>query len=81
MIKIKNLNFHYDNRQVLHDINVELSAGSITGLIGPNGAGKSTLMRCIAGLEQPTDGVVLLNGTPILDNPRKSFAQLGYLKV
>ncbi|ULJ59299.1 ABC transporter ATP-binding protein [Wielerella bovis] len=79
MIKIQQLNFHYDVRQVLYDINLQLDVGSITGLIGPNGAGKSTLMRCMAGLENPSSGTVLLNGKPILDNPRASFAQLGYL--
>lgn len=79
MIHIQNLNFHYDVRQVLHDINLQLDTGSITGLIGPNGAGKSTLMRCMAGLDSPSSGTVLLNGKPILDDPRASFAQLGYL--
>ena len=79
MLSAQNLNFHYDSRQVLYNINVELPAGSITGLIGPNGAGKSTLMRCMAGLECPSSGEVLLSGKPILANPRESFAQLGYL--
>lgn len=79
MISIQNLDFHYDARQVLHNINLSLHSGSITGLIGPNGSGKSTLMRCMAGLEQPSRGVVCLQGKPILDNPRASFAQLGYL--
>ncbi len=79
MIKIQNLNFYYDTRQVLHDINLALVSGSITGLIGPNGAGKSTLMRCMAALEIPSQGTILLNDQPILDNPRASFAQLGYL--
>lgn len=79
MINVKNLDFCYGNKQVLHSINVQLHSGSITGLIGPNGAGKSTLMRCMAGLEKPTKGVVLLNDKPILENPRVSFTQLGYL--
>ena len=79
MLSAQNLNFHYDSHQVLHNINVELPKGSITGLIGPNGAGKSTLMRCMAGLECPSSGEVHLNGKPILANPRESFAQLGYL--
>ena len=56
MLTAQNLNFHYDSHQVLHNINVELPNGSITGLIGPNGAGKSTLMRCMAGLECPSSG-------------------------
>ena len=79
MINIENLYFHYDERQVLHDISVQLPQGSITGLIGPNGAGKSTLMRCMAGLENPSSGKVLLDGQPVLENPRESYAKLGYL--
>ena len=79
MLTAQNLNFHYDSRQVLYNINIELPKGSITGLIGPNGSGKSTLMRCMAGLECPSSGEVRLNGKPILANPRESFAQLGYL--
>lgn len=79
MINVQHLDFYYGNTQALYDVSVELPQGSITGLIGPNGAGKSTLMRCMAGLEIPTSGDVLLDGLPILDNPRDSFSQLGYL--
>lgn len=79
MINVQHLDFYYGNTQALYDVSVELPQGSITGLIGPNGAGKSTLMRCMAGLEIPTSGDVLLDGLPILDNPRDSFSKLGYL--
>lgn len=79
MINVQHLDFYYGNTQALYDVSVELPQGSITGLIGPNGAGKSTLMRCMAGLEIPTSGDVLLDGLPILDNPRESFSKLGYL--
>lgn len=79
MINVQHLDFYYGNTQALYDVSVELPQGSITGLIGPNGAGKSTLMRCMAGLKIPTSGDVLLDGLPILDNPRDSFSKLGYL--
>lgn len=79
MLQVQHLNFHYDDKQVLHDINLSIEAGSITGVIGPNGAGKSTLMRCMAALEIPSSGQVLFNQQPILDNPRETFSQLGYL--
>ncbi|MFB2537715.1 MULTISPECIES: ABC transporter ATP-binding protein [unclassified Acinetobacter] len=79
MISIQQLNFYYGEQQVLFDIDIELSNNSITGLIGPNGAGKSTLMRCIAGLEIPQQGQVLLDGEPVLANPQHSYTQLGYL--
>ena len=62
MIQVHQLNFYYGRQHVLHDIDLHLTRGSITGLIGPNGVGKSTLMRCLAGLEVPSDGEVLLNG-------------------
>lgn len=79
MIEIQQLNFFYGEQQILFDINLSLHENSITGLIGPNGAGKSTLMRCIAGLEIPRQGQVLLNNIPILANPQHSYTQLGYL--
>ena len=80
MINIENLYFHYRwTAKCCNDISVQLPQGSITGLIGPNGAGKSTLMRCMAGLENPSSGKVLLDGQPVLENPRESYAKLGYL--
>ena len=69
----------YDTVRALNDISFKIDGGEILAYIGPNGAGKSTLMRCMAGLEIPTSGDVLLDGLPILDNPRESFSKLGYL--
>lgn len=79
MINIQNLQFYYENKQVLYDINLQLKNNTITGLIGPNGAGKSTLMRCISGLEIPQQGSIFLDKQPILDNPRQSYTKIGYL--
>lgn len=79
MINIKNLDFFYEDKQVLFNLQLQLKANTITGLIGPNGAGKSTLMRCIAGLETPENGTVIFDQQPILDNPRQSYTKIGYL--
>jgi ABC-type glutathione transport system ATPase component len=46
----------------LLDVNLELPVGQTLAVVGPSGAGKSTLARCIAGLEQPDTGEVLLDG-------------------
>ncbi|MGH2467957.1 MAG: ATP-binding cassette domain-containing protein, partial [Candidatus Limnocylindrales bacterium] len=46
----------------LHDVTVELAAGSITALVGPNGAGKTTLLRIWAGFERPTRGTATVFG-------------------
>ena len=49
-------------REVQVDIELELEPGSALGLFGASGAGKSTVLACIAGIEEPDDGFVQLNG-------------------
>lgn len=49
MFKISNLNATIGNKQILSDINVELSAGSVLLITGHNGSGKSTLLHAIMG--------------------------------
>ena len=46
----------------LHDIDLAIGRGDFVSLIGPSGCGKTTLLRVIADLEQPTGGVVTVNG-------------------
>lgn len=49
-------------RDATVDVRLELRDGSSLGLFGPSGAGKSTVLACIAGIEEPDDGYVELNG-------------------
>jgi molybdate transport system ATP-binding protein len=49
-------------RDLQVDVALELEAGSAVGLFGASGAGKSTVLACIAGIEEPDDGFVQLNG-------------------
>jgi ABC-type sulfate/molybdate transport systems ATPase subunit len=49
-------------RELQIDVALELEAGSSVGLFGASGAGKSTVLACIAGVEEPDDGFVHLNG-------------------
>jgi ABC-2 type transport system ATP-binding protein len=71
MIKISNLSFYYKKKSPLfNDFSLSLENGRIVGLLGKNGAGKSTLLNLIAGLSQPKEGSIAVNGfTPFDRNP------------
>lgn len=69
MISIRNLSkyFQIDQQKIaaLEHINLDVQAKEIFGIIGRSGAGKSTLIRCVNGLEKPSEGSVLIEGTCI----------------
>ena len=67
-IKITDLSFAYKdqpNRLILKDINVEVEHGEFVCLLGPSGCGKSTFLRLLAGLEEPSGGILEMNGKPL----------------
>jgi putative ABC transport system ATP-binding protein len=49
----------------LDDVSVEMERGRLTAVMGPSGSGKSTLMHILAGLDKPTEGTVVVEGTDI----------------
>ncbi len=79
MIEISNLTFDYPGHRALDDVSLTVQSGSVTALVGPNGAGKTTLMRCIAGLETPLSGSILVNGIDVNEKPREVHRLMGYL--
>ena len=71
-IQFEHINKSFGSNHVLKDINLEVEKGQLVTLLGPSGCGKSTLLRCLAGLEQVTDGHIYLDGQEITDIiPRK----------
>jgi ABC-type lipoprotein export system ATPase subunit len=64
MIAAHSLAKHYGKTVAVSNLSFEVTPGVVTGFLGPNGSGKSTTMRMIMGLDTPTAGAALVNGTP-----------------
>ena len=64
-------------KEILKDINITIDDKKFVAITGPNGGGKSTLAKIIAGIEKPTAGKILFNGTDITDMSITDRAKLG----
>lgn len=67
MIKIKNLHKSFGDLEVIKGIDMQVNAGEVVVVIGPSGSGKSTVLRCINRLEEPSSGVIEVDGYNIMD--------------
>jgi ATP-binding cassette, subfamily C, bacterial LapB len=61
-ISFKNVAFSYREKVIFSNINLELNLPDTIAIHGPNSSGKSTLMRLIAGISEPTEGEVKIDG-------------------
>jgi putative ABC transport system ATP-binding protein len=61
-LRVEGLSLVREGRRVLREIDARFRRGLITAVVGPSGAGKTSLLRCLNRLEEPDEGVVLLDG-------------------
>jgi ATP-binding cassette subfamily B protein len=71
-IEFDSVSFGYADGWHMKPVSFEIQAGEKIALVGPNGAGKSTLLKLLAGLYEPKDGHIYLNGI-------ESFNEVGYV--
>ena len=76
LLEIKDLNKSFDNKNILENINLEITSGRIVGLLGKNGAGKTTLIKLINDLLTPTSGEIFINGKRIGVESKKAISYL-----
>ena len=76
LLEIKNLNKSFDNKEILKDININVSSGKIIGLLGKNGAGKTTFIKLLNDLLTPSSGEILVNGMKVGVESKKIISYL-----
>ena len=81
MLELKHLSFSVETddgqKEILHDLNLTVESGKFVVITGPNGSGKSTLARLIMGIEKPTEGQILFDGSDITELGVTERAKLG----
>ena len=69
------LTLGYEDRTVVHELDLAVPDGQVTVIVGPNACGKSTTLRALGRLLKPQGGAVLLDGTELARIPTKKIAQ------
>ena len=78
-LEIKELNFNYDRKNILNDINLEIKKGETIGIIGSSGSGKTTLIDIINGLLKPSSGNFYLDNECINKFKNSLMDIIGYV--
>jgi len=65
LLTVEGLSKSFGTVQALKDISFSVAKGELFSVLGPSGCGKTTLLRCIAGLETPGNGRIVVNGENI----------------
>jgi len=65
-IEIQNLFKRFKSVVAVNHIQLEVNKGEMLTLLGPSGCGKTTTLRCLAGLERPEEGDIVIDGKPML---------------
>src|SRR5262245_53565628 len=73
--RIHRMNFGYEAKPVLEEIDLAIKAGEFIGVIGPNGSGKTTLLKLLAAILKPETGDIRFDGQNIHNWSRKALAQ------
>ena len=72
-VEIREINFRYGTRQVIHDVDLSIEPGEMIGLVGATGAGKSTLVNLICRFYDVNSGSIRVDGTDIRRFPVEEY--------
>ena len=81
LLSVNEINTHYGDVEVLHEVQINVEGGVITTILGANGAGKSTLLKTIAGIIRSPGGEVHFMGERIDQMPSHKIVALGIVRI
>ncbi len=79
VVEIHHLRVDYDEVTAVNDISFHLDPGKIYGFVGPNGAGKTSTIKALAGIVEPKQGTIILNGYNLETEREKALTLVGYM--
>ncbi len=77
LIDVRDVSKKFAGVHALRGVSLQLKAGEVLAVVGENGAGKSTLMKILAGVQQPTEGQVIVDGKSVTIESCRSAMNLG----
>lgn len=75
MIQLRDLSYGYGFKPVLKGISLTIGRGDFCAVMGSNGCGKTTLLRLVAGMIEPGEGSVMVDGKQVRDYSARALAQ------
>ncbi len=79
MIRIENVFKKFGDKEVIHDLSLQVPKGELFAYLGPNGAGKTTTIKMLTGLLKPTAGRILIKGHDIENEPLEAKRGISYV--
>lgn len=75
MIEVENINFAYEKKYIIKDLNINIPEGKLISIVGQNGCGKTTLVKLIARILKPLSGMIKLNGKKISEHSHIEYSR------
>ncbi|WP_020495901.1 ABC transporter ATP-binding protein [Sciscionella marina] len=72
-VQVSALTKKYGAKAALHELDLTIGSGQFVTLLGPSGCGKTTTLRCLAGLERPSSGRIVMGDRVLVDTERRTF--------
>ena len=76
LIKVENIDFYYNNKKIINNLNLNINENEFIGIVGPSGCGKTTFIKLLTKLEKVTKGKIVIDKHNINTLSRQDIANI-----